>query len=231
MSVQCYPEVVTPRQSSARTRRRVLAGVGTVAGIALAGCTDDSDTDVSGDPNGASDDSDPDGSDDDSGSDGTSDDSNPDDTSDGPGGSDDGPGCENGTVHEGYEETAVHVTTPDGEELGSVTAAIADTGETRRTGLSETECLPEDRGMLFVYDEVRDRTFWMIHMDFGIDIVYVDDEGPITSIHHADAPADGESGTEDHHQYPGEGRYVLEVNDGWTTERGIDVGDVVMFDR
>ena len=52
----------------------------------------------------------------------------------------------------------------------------------------------------------------------------------ITSIHHAERPAEGESGTEQHHQYAGEGQYVLEVNYGWTTARGIEVGDIVTFD-
>lgn len=138
--------------------------------------------------------------------------------------------CAGASVHEGYAETRVGVTTPDGETLGSVTAAVADTGETRQTGLSETACLPPDRGMLFVYGDSQALNFWMIDMSFGLDIVYVDDEGVITSIHHADAPGPGESGTEEHHQYPGTGQYVLEVTEHWTTERGIEAGDVVRFD-
>ncbi len=112
-----------------------------------------------------------------------------------------------------------------------MTAAVADTTATRRTGLSETACLPPDRGMLFVYDSPGSHNFWMIDMSFGIDIVYLDPEGVITSIHHAEAPAADESGTEEKHQYPGEGQYVLEVNKGWTTERGVEAGDIVEFDR
>ena len=216
----------------------MLAGVGTaIGGITLAGCIDDSGTDAPEDDDGPDDTSGDDsgtdgteGADDDSGTDGPDDDSGTDGPDDEPGGPDDGsdgPGCADETVHESYEETSVQIATADGDALGSVTAAIADTSETRQTGLSETECLPADRGMLFVYDEVRSRTFWMINMDFGIDIIYVDDEGFITAIHHAEAPADDESGTEEHHQYRGEGQYVLEVNYGWTTERGIEVGDVI----
>ena len=138
--------------------------------------------------------------------------------------------CPGGPVHEGYPEARVAVATPDGGRLGSVTAAVADTDDARRTGLSETACLPPDRGMLFVYDRSRSLTFWMIDMSFGIDIVYADGDGVITSIHRADAPGPDESGTERHHRYHGTGRYVLEVTGHWTTERGVETGDIVSFD-
>ena len=131
-------------------------------------------------------------------------------------------------VHEGYETTEVTVRSSDGEVLGGVTAAIADTHDLRYLGLSDTESLPEDRGMLFVYDEVRDLTYVMREMDFPIDIVYADDEGVITSIHHARAPGPDEDGND--LQYPGRGQYVLEVNQHWTTERGVEGGDVLEFE-
>ncbi len=128
-------------------------------------------------------------------------------------------------VHADYETTVVRVETESGERLGSVTAAIADTSSLRFTGLSETESLPPDRGMLFVYSTVADRTFVMRGMDFGIDIVFADADGRITTVHHAPAPGPDEDGSEQ--RYPGRGQYVLEVNRGWTTERGIGSGDVL----
>lgn len=131
-------------------------------------------------------------------------------------------------VFPGYERTRVRVTTPEGDALGSVTAAVADTPELRYTGLSEVERLPEDRGMLFVYDSVGQRTYVMREMDFGLDIVYADDEGAITRIHHAPAPGPTEDGEDQ--EYPGTGQYVLEVNRGWTTERGVEVGDLLQFE-
>jgi uncharacterized membrane protein (UPF0127 family) len=140
-----------------------------------------------------------------------------------------GAGTATGTgVFPGYETTEVRVTTPEGGRLGSVTAAIADTGQLRYTGLSDTESLPEDMGMLFVYDEVGDHTYVMREMDFGLDIVFADDEGVITEIHHAPAPGPNEDGGDQ--TYPGRGQYVFEVNRGWTDERGIETGDVLRFD-
>lgn len=120
------------------------------------------------------------------------------------------------------------MTTPDGDRLGSVTAAVADTPALRYRGLSDTESLPEDRGMLFVFGDVAERTFVMRGMDFGIDIVYADGAGVISRIHHAPAPGPDEDGSDQ--RYPGRGQYVLEVNYGWTTDRGVEPGDVLAFD-
>ncbi|MFB6280471.1 MAG: DUF192 domain-containing protein [Haloferacaceae archaeon] len=128
----------------------------------------------------------------------------------------------------GYETTEVAVRTPDGDRLGSVTAAVADTPGTRYRGLSGVGSLPEDRGMLFVFGDVAERTFVMRGMEFGLDIVYADADGVITRIHHAPAPGPNEDGSEQ--RYPGRGRYVLEVVYGWTTDRGVGTGDVLAFD-
>ena len=130
--------------------------------------------------------------------------------------------------HPDYEATEVIVRSPDGDQLGSVTAAIADTPDLRYLGLSDTGSLPEDRGMLFVFDEVDDLTFVMREMDFGIDIVYADAKGLITEIHHAPEPEPDEDG--ETQRYPGRGQYVLEVIYEWTSDRGVTEGDRLEFD-
>ncbi|WP_222915929.1 DUF192 domain-containing protein [Natrinema sp. SYSU A 869] len=132
------------------------------------------------------------------------------------------------TVHEDYETTEVRAVTTDGDELGTVTAAIADTDDLRYLGLSDTDELPSDRGMLFVYESVEERTFVMREMDFGIDIVYADGDGTVTGIHHAPAPGPDEDG--DDQRYPGRGQYVLEVGYEWTSDHGVSEGDVLDFD-
>jgi uncharacterized membrane protein (UPF0127 family) len=135
---------------------------------------------------------------------------------------------EDSSLHADYEKTMVCVRSTEGELLGCVYAAIADTHSLRYTGLSDTESLPENRGMLFVFSTPGDHTFVMREMDFGLDIVYADSDGVITKTHHAPAPGPGEDGNDQ--KYPGYGQYVLEVNEGWTTERDISEGDVLQFD-
>ena len=128
-----------------------------------------------------------------------------------------------------YETTTVIVESPDGEARGSVTAAIADDGDKRLLGLSDAEALPEDGGMLFVYDAPRESlTYVMRRMSFGIDIVFVDGDREIVRIHNAPEPGPNEDGEEQ--QYDGSGQYVLEVPYEWTDRHGVEVGDSLRFD-
>lgn len=201
-------------------RRRVLAGAVGLATTGLAGCTESDELDPAADGNTT--DENRDAATNGTATDGTSGSKTDDDTTDENNASDEP------EVHSSYETTDVSVES-DGETLGSITAAIADTGELRYTGLSDTDSLPEDRGMLFVYETADDHTFVMREMDFPIDIVYADVDGTITKIHHAPEPGPDEDGNDQ--PYPGFGQYVLEVNYDWTTDRGIESGDRLVFDR
>ena len=132
-------------------------------------------------------------------------------------------------VHSDYDRTTVTVVDGEtGEGLGRVKAAIADNSSLRYTGLSETDDLPDDRGMLFTYDSERELTYVMRNMSFPLDIVFVHANGTIDSIHERPAPKAGENG--ESIRASGEGQYVLEVNRGWTDERGVEPGDRVGFD-
>jgi hypothetical protein len=124
-----------------------------------------------------------------------------------------------------YDHVTVTVSDANGTVLGEVRAAVADTPEKRYTGLSDTEFLPEDGGMLFTYDSEGNHTYVMREMDFGLDIVYVGSDGTIRTIHHAPEPPEGEDGND--YRYPGRGQYVLEVNLNWTTRNGVEAGDRV----
>ncbi|MFC7229195.1 DUF192 domain-containing protein [Salinirubellus salinus] len=124
-----------------------------------------------------------------------------------------------------YEHVTVTVYDANGTVLGEVRAAVADTPEKRYTGLSDTEFLPEDGGMLFTYGSEGNHTYVMREMDFGLDIVYVGSDGTIRTIHHAPEPPEGEDGND--YRYPGRGQYVLEVNLNWTTRNGVEEGDRV----
>lgn len=203
------------------SRRRILASASALGLAAFAGCLDGRF--VGGEPDADS----ADRAETDDGDSDTDDNSDDGDRPD-----DDSEHDSNDTtesVHADYETTRVRVVTLDGEELGSVTAAIADTNARRELGLSDTESLPEDRGMLFVYDELQtDRTYVMRHMDFGIDIVYADSEGVITKICHEPAPEPGEDG--ENQTCTGDGQYVLEVNYEWTADRGVETGDELAFE-
>jgi uncharacterized membrane protein (UPF0127 family) len=122
-----------------------------------------------------------------------------------------------------YERATVAVLDANGTQLATVEVRIADTDEKRRVGLSETGSLPDGEGMLFVHDDHGPHGYWMKNMSFPIDIVFVADDGEITTVHHAAVPEklDG------YGHFPGRGVYVLEVPRGWTNETGVTVGDRV----
>ena len=123
-----------------------------------------------------------------------------------------------------YDTTTVTAVDADGTELATVDVRIADTDKKRHVGLSETDSLAPDAGMLFVFDGDGPHSFYMPkEMAFPLDIVFVAGNGTVTAIHHAPLPADVPEGTDA--RYVGRGRYVLEVNMGWTNTTGLDVGD------
>jgi len=122
-----------------------------------------------------------------------------------------------------YERTTVTIEDGDtGERLATVDARVADTALKRYVGLSATDSLAADEGMLFVHEAPGERAYVMRGMAFGLDIVFVAADGEITRIHEAGPDADG--------RFEGRGRYVLEVRRGYTDDRGIETGDRVVVD-
>ncbi len=123
-----------------------------------------------------------------------------------------------------YERTEVTIYEED-TLLTTVKVRIADTERLRYIGLSDTETLDADQGMLFVHDEPGRHRYVMRDMAFPIDIVFIDRNGTITAIHAAPVP-DGPADT----HYAGYGTYVLEVPYGYTNMTGVTVGDRVEID-
>lgn len=113
-----------------------------------------------------------------------------------------------------------------GEVLGTVEVRIADTFQQRYVGLSETESMGPDEGMLFVHDDEGRHAYVMRNMSFELDIIFIAANGTITTIHHAPLPPEGTSSSE-LERYEGHGLYVLEVNRGWANRTGVSVGDRV----
>jgi uncharacterized membrane protein (UPF0127 family) len=110
----------------------------------------------------------------------------------------------------------------DGDYIGSVEGEVAATWRERHTGLSNTDSLEAGHGMFFVHESEGEHTYVMRDMSFAIDIVFIDKDGQITTIHHAEVEE-----TELLTEYQGRAKYVLEVPYEWTVSKGIDVGHTV----
>ena len=96
---------------------------------------------------------------------------------------------------------------------------IADTLEKQEKGLMGRESLPEDQGMLFIYDEPQDLSYWMKNTLISLDIIFIDDDMEVVSVKQGQ-PMSEEPITEDDVQY------VLEVN----SNSGIEEGDQLVVE-
>ena len=104
-----------------------------------------------------------------------------------------------------------------------VLVEVADEPEERQRGLMYRESLPEDEGMLFVYDRERPLSFWMKNTVIPLDIAFLDASGRIVDIQSME-PYNEASITS---RAPA--IYALEMNRGWFEAHGVEVGDRVEF--
>ena len=107
--------------------------------------------------------------------------------------------------------------------------SVANDEQERKEGLSGKSSLPEDEGLLFVFDQ-KDvfPSFWMREMLIPIDIIWIND-GKVTKIDKNLVPP--EKNTQDSSlklYYPNKPiDYVLEVNAGFADKNGVEIGTEV----
>ncbi|MFW5939220.1 MAG: DUF192 domain-containing protein [Halolamina sp.] len=131
-------------------------------------------------------------------------------------------------VFDDAEQTTVTFVDDENDTtLATVAVNVSDTWDERYTGLSDHESLGPDEGMLFVHPNEAGHGYVMRDMAFPIDMVFVAENGTITTIHHAEVPPEGEESP----TYEGYGKYVVEIPYEYTTEHGIEVGDRVEIPR
>ena len=114
---------------------------------------------------------------------------------------------------------------PDGSEITSIQIAVADTDDTRSAGLMDVNDLPQDHGMLFIFDDERERSFWMANTPLSLDIIFADKDGKIVRIHRNTPPF-----SQENFESGAPSMYVVEVNAGFTIEHDITEGDMIEFD-
>jgi uncharacterized membrane protein (UPF0127 family) len=99
---------------------------------------------------------------------------------------------------------------------------IADEEPERQRGMMFRPPLEDDRGMLFQFPDVADRSFWMHNTPSSLDIIYVGQDGKIVSIA---ANAQPYSDTSLPSNGPATG--VVEIRGGRAAEIGARAGDTV----
>lgn len=115
----------------------------------------------------------------------------------------------------------MHVVFPNGTVIE---ALLADTQEERRVGLGDIEHLPENHGMLFLFDTPTVQTFWMKDVEYAIDILWLVDN-TIVGFEQDVPPDPGEP--RPNYVSPKPVNRVLELSAGFVQEQGVEVGDVI----
>lgn len=100
------------------------------------------------------------------------------------------------------------------------TIEVVRTPAERQQGLSNRADIPEDYGMLFVFEEEGDYGFWMKDMLVSIDMLWLADDGAIIGIT-ADVSPDTYPQT---FHPPSPVRYVLETRAGEAQRKGWSIG-------
>lgn len=104
-----------------------------------------------------------------------------------------------------------------------INAELATLPEEQVRGLGGREVLPEDWGMLFLYDKPDFYSFWMKDMKFPIDIIWIDENYKIVDITKNISPDTFPQSFQPSKPV----QYVLEVNAGFVDKYSIMIGDIV----
>ena len=112
------------------------------------------------------------------------------------------------------------------DSLGTLKAKIdieiADNDYERQLGLMNRNKMDENQGMLFIFPEQEKLSFWMRNTLIPLDMIFVNDQKKIVTIHKDTKTLSDQS-------YPSSepAKYVVEVLAGFTDKHNIKVGDKI----
>lgn len=102
---------------------------------------------------------------------------------------------------------------------------IADSSKERRRGLMYRNALPQNHGMLFIWDSEKIQCMWMKNTYIPLSVAYVDAKGKIINIS-AMKPLSRVSICSDEPAI-----YALEVNQGFFERSNINSGDILAIEK
>jgi uncharacterized membrane protein (UPF0127 family) len=99
-----------------------------------------------------------------------------------------------------------------------IDAQVAQTPGQREIGLMFRQEMPQNEGMLFVFEEPSQQCFWMRNTLIPLTAAFIADDGTVVNL------ADMKPKTLDSHCSDKPVRYVLEMNQGWFSRKAIKAG-------
>ncbi|MCF7567727.1 DUF192 domain-containing protein [Sabulilitoribacter arenilitoris] len=114
-------------------------------------------------------------------------------------------------------------TTTDSTQI-VIDIEIADTEYETQTGLMYRNSMQNNQGMLFVFNDVSERSFYMKNTKIPLDIIFINDNNTIVSFQKNAKPLDESSLPSN-----APAKYVLEVNAGLVDTWKLSVGDSISY--
>ena len=106
--------------------------------------------------------------------------------------------------------------------LYQIDAQVASTDNQREVGLMYRPQMPQQEGMLFVFEQSSPQCFWMKNTILPLSAAFIESDGTIVNIE------DMKPQTTDSHCSKKPVRYVLEMNQGWFTKKGLKAGSKLL---
>lgn len=117
------------------------------------------------------------------------------------------------------------VSANDTSVMTTIDIEVADNDQLRARGLMYRKSIPSNAGMLFVFNREDYQSFWMKNTYIALDILYVNANKEIVTIHTNTAPLNERS-----YASTQPAMYVVEVNAGYCIQNGIKEGDFIDFE-
>jgi uncharacterized membrane protein (UPF0127 family) len=121
----------------------------------------------------------------------------------------------------------LHFTAADTtKKITDIAIEIAETPESRETGLMYRRSLPDASGMLFIFEQEEPQAFWMANTYISLDLIFVNAKNEVVSVSKYAQPLSTAS-----IESTGAAQYVIEVPAGFADSHGIVAGQKVQFSR
>ncbi|HVI48784.1 MAG TPA: DUF192 domain-containing protein [Chitinophaga sp.] len=122
------------------------------------------------------------------------------------------------------EATLAFISKSGADTTRRIDVQLAQTEQQREDGLMYRKSMSDDQGMLFIFPDFEQRSFWMKNTYISLDIIYIDDKQEIVSIQKYATPL-SEQGLPSFKK----AQYVLEVNGGFCDKYHIGYGDKIAY--
>ncbi|WP_135854276.1 DUF192 domain-containing protein [Halorussus salinus] len=117
----------------------------------------------------------------------------------------------------------------DGENV-TVSLMVADEPGERQSGLMHREELANRTGMVFVYENAQQVSFWMKNTLVPLDMIFVGPDNTVLNVQHARTQPNASTSELESYPSDGEAKYVVELPRGFANRTGVGPGTELVFE-